>query len=101
MANLLAGAEAALAGGLFDRRFGDGELLAPAGEELGNVLDGVVRTGWCRGLRSAIAGSGGVCGVPRCALIFVFVGGASPCRTGECARPYTSCAGAPRSQFFE
>ena len=50
MANLLAGTESALAGGLFDRRLGDGELLAAAGEKLGDILDRVVGTGRGRGL---------------------------------------------------
>src|SRR5580704_12712477 len=45
MADLLSGAESALAGGLFDLRFGDAELLAAAGEELGDILDGVVGAG--------------------------------------------------------
>ena len=44
MADLLAWAESALAGGLFDRRFGDGEVLTAAGEELRDVFDGVVGT---------------------------------------------------------
>ena len=39
MANLLAGAESALAGGLFERGFRDGELFAAAGKELRDVLD--------------------------------------------------------------
>jgi hypothetical protein len=43
--DFLAGAESALAGRLFDGRFRNGKLLAAAGEELGDVLDGVVGAG--------------------------------------------------------
>src|ERR1039458_5578505 len=50
MANFLAGAESALAGGLFERRFRHGEFLAAAGEELGYVFDGIVGFGGNGGL---------------------------------------------------
>src|ERR1035437_474456 len=106
MADLLAGAESALACGLFDQSLRDAELLAAAGKELGYVLDGVVGTSGGRGLlpawrcgRSAI--------VPGSALVFVFVGivrtlgvscGASPRRTAGGGRPHTSTRG---SQLFQ
>src|SRR5260370_21005639 len=45
VADLLSGAETALADGLFYGSFGDGQLLAAAGEKLGDVLNRVVRPG--------------------------------------------------------
>ena len=42
MPDSLPRAESALARGFLDRSFRDGKLLAPAGKELGDVLDGVV-----------------------------------------------------------
>src|SRR5579863_6825012 len=97
MANLLAGAESALAGGFFDGRFRDGELLAAAGEEFGDVLDGVVGAGGSGGLLRCIPAAGAA--LPGGALIFVFVGAmgaggvvessrAAPRWTGESARPH-------------
>src|SRR5260370_37133841 len=53
VADLLSGAETALAGRLFYWRFGDGELLAAAGEKLGDVLASVGGAGRNVLLRSA------------------------------------------------
>jgi len=50
MADALSGLEPALARGLLDDRFRGAEFLAAAGEELGNVLDGVVGAGRDSGL---------------------------------------------------
>src|ERR1700691_4831488 len=71
MANFLAGTESALTGGLFWKRFRDREFLAAAGEELGDVLDGIVRLRWNRGLLAGCPDAGTL---PGRALIFVFVG---------------------------
>jgi len=90
----LAGAESALAGGFFDRRLRDGELLASRGEKLGNVFDGVVGFGRSRGLLTVGLNRAAL---PACALVFVFVGivsvgcvvgcGASPRRAAGGGRP--------------
>src|SRR4029077_20191404 len=56
MADFLAGAESALACRFFDFDFGDGELLTSAGEELGDVLDGVVGFGGRERLGGIAAG---------------------------------------------
>ena len=61
MANFLAGAESALTGGLFDRGFRDGELLASAGEELGNILDRVVGARGRGGFGGASGSAAAIC----------------------------------------
>src|SRR5215469_2111978 len=98
VAYFLAGPESLLAFRLFDREFGQVELLAPRGEELGDVVDGVVSLG--RSLRLLPSRLG-----PMCALVFVLVVvmrvqsfGASPRRTGEGGRPHSFSSG---SQFFD
>src|SRR6267143_2816259 len=77
MADFLAGTKAALASGLFHRRFRDSELFATRGEELGDVLDRVV--GFCRrwGFLARSIGrdiAGIIAASPTRALILVFVG---------------------------
>src|ERR1700733_3500557 len=70
MADLLAGTESAFAGGFCWRCFGDGELLAAAGKEFGDVLDGVVGLGRGGGFLPA----GLRCArPPGCTLVFVFI----------------------------
>ena len=56
MANLLAGAESAFAGGRFERDFRNGKLLAASGEKLGDVFDGIVGLGRDRAARLSPAG---------------------------------------------
>src|SRR5262252_8004604 len=98
VADFLAGEESFLAFRLFDREFGQIELLAPRGEELGDVVDGVVSLG--RSLRLLPSRLG-----PMGALVFVLVVvmrvqscGASPRRTGEGGCPHSFSSG---SQFFD
>src|SRR5260370_17789777 len=98
MANLLAGAKSALAGGRFSRWFWDCELLAARGEELGDIFDELVVLGRCGGLLAACRGAGAP---PAYALVFVFVGvmsigvmgGASPRWTAGSGRPHMICSG--------
>src|SRR5436305_5026642 len=84
--------ESALTGRRFHRRrFRDAELLAAAGEELGNVLDGVVgarRDSW---LRTATTAATRI--VPRRTLIFVFI---RIVRAFAVVRRRTSSRGPPR-----
>src|ERR1035441_4506666 len=99
MLDLLSGTESALAAGRLDRQFGNAELLAARGEELGNVIDRVVALERTRGLRLDAAW------VPGCTLIFVFIGvvrglavigcGASPRWAGEGAPSPTAPASSP------
>ena len=86
MAYLLAGEESALAGGGFDRRLGDGDLLPARREELGDVFDGVIGLDGGGRLLAAWVGraAAAACAAfPDCALVFVFVGIVSvPCIVG-------------------
>src|SRR4029077_6582114 len=54
MGNFFSRAEAPSAFGLFDRQFGDAELLASRGEKVGNVLNRVVGLAGVRRRRSAL-----------------------------------------------
>src|SRR6266852_8487637 len=69
MANFLSRAEALSAFGLFDRQFGDAELLASRGEKVGNVLNRVVGLAGVRRRRSALF----LLAAPDRTLVFVFV----------------------------
>src|ERR1019366_6557404 len=107
VADLLPRAESALAGGLFDGCLGDGELLAAAGEEFGDVLDRVVRAGWGRGLLPALRCRRSAT-LPDIALVFIFVrivsrGMVVAARPrgrvdrSHTVRPHTNGASTPRS----
>src|SRR5579859_409009 len=108
MADSLAGTKSAFPCRLFDRsHLGHGELLAAAGEEFGDVLNRIVGPRSDSRFCGASVASTWVAAVPRCALIFIFVGivrtlgivssGTSSRGTAEGCRSYTSFA---RSQFF-
>src|ERR1700722_5878302 len=71
MADALARAESALAGGFFRSGFRDGEFFAAAGEKLGDVLDGIVGLG---GGGNFLASCSDTAAPPSCALVFVLVG---------------------------
>src|SRR5579864_2691258 len=74
MPHSLSRTKAALARGFFDgRRFRHRELLAPAGEELGNVLNRVVSTGRDGRLGWPSVPPAGISSMPRSTLIFILV----------------------------